>query len=280
VKKLITLIKLFSKLDRFKLLSRINIGKNLVEALNSTLENALDPNEAVSGIVIFSLFLGVGISVLSFLCLNNVFVSIMVGVIAFYLTGTYVLKQLTQSHLKKLSALYKYSDLAIEDFLTAYNSTGSIFDAIKFVSEGNYPYISEEFRKIIYKINCGYPPEDLLRDFAITQPSETLKSFILTMLDLRADLNAIQKIVELNRMQIQMEYQKFTMQIESRIMIAVGLTVFLPLIFGLTSIIWGIGDTPLILILIPLQVILMWVLTRGLVKSKLTILGEGGSTNA
>lgn len=169
----------------------------------------------------------------------------------------------------------KYVDLITEDFVFSLRSSNSIFDALKYVSQGGYPVISDKFKEIIYKINTGENPVKLLREFLDQQPSKTLKNNLLSLIK---DQNIDETYENLLGIESQRsfrgEYENFTMQVESKMMMISATSIFLPLIIGLSLIFWGLGNSPLFLLIVPLQLTISLTLKKKLLKDKDEAFGE------
>ncbi|MFW9830156.1 MAG: type II secretion system F family protein, partial [Candidatus Thorarchaeota archaeon] len=158
---------------------------------------------------------------------------------------------------------------------TIYLTTNSMFEAIEYVSKGDYGIISSEFSKMIPLLNCGVSPEHLLTHFATTQPSIILRRGLLTFIQSsETSRSSLDAVITDSHDNLQRKYERLTMQWESRMMVYTGLLVFLPIIIILGLSIRGLADNPLILLLPILQFGLSKFLLSTFLPNEMILLGE------
>ncbi|WEU40945.1 MAG: hypothetical protein OdinLCB4_003295 [Candidatus Odinarchaeum yellowstonii] len=258
----------FYKIPLFKKLGSYIISNKLISACAYYQEKYnIKPEEVAAGCIglIFTITLMGGITFLTtgFLIIPPITsISAMISAALFYykIIGEY------ENEARKIS---KYVDHITQDFIFALKSSASIFNAIKYVAKADYPVISNKFKEIIYKINLGENPSQLLEEFMEKQPSKTLRCNLLSLIKNQELDHAYENLlgVEAQR-HLREEYENFTMQLENKIMITAASSVFLPLIIGLGLIFWGFGESPLFLILIPLYLVLIVLLKKKLLKPR------------
>ena len=204
----------------------------------------------------------------------NWIVAVSLAPFAFFLGYNYVSSLLPKKYREEQLAIAKYSELIIEEFLMTVSTTGSIFDAVRFIAEGNYPYVSSRFKEMIYQINHGVPPEQLISEFALSQPSRLLRDYLLTFIATKnVSSKLLKQLSSYSQWEIRSEYSKFTTQVESRIMILIGIGIFFPIIVGLGFVMWGFGNTLVMFSLIPIQVMILAILNKMLLRTKTKLLG-------
>ncbi|MFX1486873.1 MAG: type II secretion system F family protein [Promethearchaeota archaeon] len=232
----------------------------------------LTPGEISSGAIGFgSMIVAAMVPIVG--CFNWI-VALSLMPFVFFLGYSYFLGLLPRKYREEQLAIAKYSELIIEEFLMTVSATGSIFDAVRFIAEGNYPYVSSRFKEMICRINHGEPPEQLITEFALSQPSKLLRDYLITFIATKSVSGKLLKqLSSYSQWEIQSEYSKFTMQVESRIMILVGIGIFFPIILGLGLVMWGFGNTVFMFSLIPIQAILLVTLNRMLLRTKTRLLG-------
>jgi hypothetical protein len=186
-----------------------------------------------------------------------------------------ILNGLTSKFNNQKLQFEKVAPFVLEELATIYLTTGSAFEAIQYVSKGDYCFISDAFSQMINPLNQGVAPEQLLRRYAISQPSIALRRGLLAFTQFiessNSNLDAV--IVDAHE-QIQRKYEKLTIQWESRMMVYVGVLVFLPIIIILGLAIRGLADNPLILLLPIFQFGFSKLLFSTLLPSENLLLGE------
>ncbi len=176
---------------------------------------------------------------------------------------------------RQLVQIEKVTPYILEELVTIYLTTGSVFEAIQYVSKGEYYLVSSAFSKMIMPLNQGETPEQLLMSFATNQPSFTLRrglvAFIQYVESSTSNLDAV--IVDAHE-NLQRRYEKLTIQWESRMMVYAGLLVFLPIIIILGVAIRGLADNPLILLLPVFQFGFSKLLLSSILPNENILLGE------
>ncbi|MFX0142389.1 MAG: hypothetical protein ACFFDN_52600, partial [Candidatus Hodarchaeota archaeon] len=176
--------------------------------------------------------------------------------------------------------ILQYVELTFQEFLIILATTKSIFDSIFFISQGNYPYISKRFQEMIWKINQGANPEEILYNFALSQPSDPLRERILNIIATNYSHDTIIEELESHIVEKENEYQKFTKQLDSKIILIIGICSFLPLLVTITILLNGWQNNVWIFILIPFFWIIIRYLKRSLLKSKFLIFGSFENQNS
>jgi hypothetical protein len=157
--------------------------------------------------------------------------------------------------------------------------SGSVFDLITLVARGKHPVVSKAFFRIAEHVSNGEEPEKLIRKYANFQPCETLRRYLLDALSLDLDWTELKKVLGARRGEAEYEYQKYTMQVESRVLLIVGLGTFWPIIFSIAAFLnrlWH--DVPVMILIALLFLILLALLQKLLMKSirNVEILGSPG----
>ena len=126
------------------------------------------------------------------------------------------------------NTVLEYSDLLYNELATVKIFSNSIIDAIRFLANGNYPYISKELTHILQKITLGFPPEQQIFNFLERYPNQALIAGFSMFLDKQEADQTIVDVTHRLTQQIAVgQYEEMTNQLESRIMIFVGLALFL-----------------------------------------------------
>jgi pilus assembly protein TadC len=197
------------------------------------------------------------------------------GITIGLLTGLIFLNSILSKYQKQLVQIERATPHVLEELVTLFLTTGSVFESIEYVSKGDYGTISDAFAKMIVPLNLGTPPEQLLRRFATSQPSMTLRRGLLTFIQfIESSSTNLESVITDAHEDLQRRYQRRTMQWESRMMVIAGVLVFLPIIFILGASIRGLANHPLVLLLPVSQFILSRLMISALLPKELILLGE------
>jgi len=151
----------------------------------------------------------------------------------------YVIFLLTKN---SIISIYKYESVVLASLapLVFYEfslnlETSSIFEAIRSISCSEHPIVSQDFRKVLGKISLGQKPEKQLLSYALIQPSNDLKTAILTV------LNADKKVIDIGKYfkEAENEQEKISKEIEIKILLIIVVSTFLPLLLTMIYVFWA-----------------------------------------
>lgn len=175
----------------------------------------------------------------------------------------------------KIAQIERIIPYVLEELATIYLSTQSIFEAMLYVSQGEYGIISSEISNMIDQLNAGISPETLLSDFSEIHPSITLRrgltQFVYYITSKNEELDTVIKDAHEN---LQRQYESLTFQWESRMMVYAGVLVFLPLVLVLGLSIRGLVGNPAILLLPIIHYCLSSLLQKMLLPRNFILIGE------
>ncbi|MFX1452393.1 MAG: hypothetical protein ACFFCM_16255, partial [Promethearchaeota archaeon] len=272
--------KKFSKFNFLDFISSRIENKELELAAKHLFNNYyLAPKEIISTALFFffiSIFFSLGLTLFF-----KSFLFIIIGIVIGYFSYNLIINKLIIEYESEKLLILQYIDPTFQEFLIILTTTRSIFDSIYFVSQGNYPYISQKFQQMIQKINHGADPEELLYEFAMNQPSVPLRERILNILATNYSHDTILEELESHVIEKENEYEKYTQQLDSKLILIIGVCSFLPLLLTIALLLNGWENDVWIFILIPIYWILVRYLKRYLLKTKFLIFGslENESTN-
>ena len=187
----------------------------------------------IAALIISSLF---GLVAFCLLIRIGVFLAIMFSLLTFYITFFSIKNSATSIFEKERIIHASLAPLVFYELSLNFKATNSIFEAIKSVAQSNYPIISQKFRDILRKTMFGHPPEKLLFDYALTQPSSDFKAAVLTILNIgKNDVDNIKEYF----CEIENEHEKLNREIEMRILLLVTISTFLPFLLTMTYALWG-----------------------------------------
>lgn len=255
-------------------IGRYLVSTELEKAVDYLLQGAFSASQVGGGITIVSILMFAAMTAalrLWFNIIGAVTLSFSLSLItALILVNVYTSRY--QNHVARIEKVTPY---VLEELVTVYLSTRSVFEAILYVSKGPYEPISSALRKFIGPMNEGCPPEKLLNDLALNQPSTTLKRGLLAFISFVETLEGgIGVVIQNAHENVQRNFECLTMQWESRMMVYSGILVFFPLIVALGITMRGLAGNPFILLLPLMQYLLSGVLQRLLLPKDVILLGE------
>jgi len=246
--------------------------KEVAEEIRLVLERyQISEEELYSGSLVFGLVL----SITTFLCILFAEGSYLLA-ITFLVSSFMILSNLPiiilLGEARQLRATYlSYADIILETFLFSKIATGDIYDALVSVANLEEEAISHHFKKVLKKVLLeGISAEKVLMNSARGNPFETLKAYILVMFKLNSSSKVWRQAIKEARREIRDEYQKYTLELESRMMMMAGVSMFLPLLLTM----WLIAPNSdgLLYMILPIQSSSAAFLSRLLLSSKQKIL--------
>ena len=270
--------KIFSKYNFFKSLSSKLENPQLVLASKHLFNKYFLFSQEIYGTASIIFLLSMIFSTLLFISTKSLLILI-VGFIIGYFIYNYIVNKLLIEYENEKFVILKYVEITFQEFLIILSTTQSIFDSILFISQGNYPFISKKFRNLIWKINLGANPESALYNFAINQPSVPLKERILSILATNFSQDMIIEELERNLIEKETEYQKFTKELDSKLILLLGFCTFIPLLLLIAIILNGWVNNYWIFLFPIIYLLLINIAKRKLIKSTFFIFGSYDSEN-
>ena len=250
------------------------VSPEIIEAVEFLYQHDLNPVDVSGGVMVM------GISV--FLATTFILHTLMPPLSAFILSITIgimscliIFNNIVAKYSNRLVQIEKDTPYVLEELATIYLTTGSVFEAIQYISKGEFGSISDSFSTMILPLNQGVPPEHLLMAFAISQPSITLRRGLLAFIQfVESSNNSLDAVISDAHENLQRRFERLTLQWDSRMMVYAGMLVFLPIIFILGVAVRGMAYNPFILLLPVLQFGLSKILLKTLLPNELILLGE------
>jgi hypothetical protein len=157
--------------------------------------------------------------------------------------------------------------LILQEIVLASAGSGSIFDLIILIAKGNHSIVSKAFARIASRVNNGEEPEKLVRRYADSQPCESLRQYLMNATAANLEWSELRKVLKERKGEAEYEYQRYTMQVESRILLIVGLGTFLPIIFSVAVLVNVTSNNSFsLLIIAALFIVLLLVMQNRLMK--------------
>jgi len=264
----------FSRFAIFKKIGNL-IHSNKLSQISIYLkeEYKLLPNEILaSSIATFILFL---IPLIFIFYRINPILGIAIPLIFSYFAAHKIFSYPINNYNRIQHILLQYCDLAFQDLLLILNTTDSIFDAIEFLSKAQYPILSEKFRDIIFHINrFGTSPELLLRQFMEKLPNSNLKERLVNLIATKFYSHKTLEQLEFLVGDKKYEYATATSQLESKLVILLGICIFIPILNALFISFLGVMANYLSFLMIPLFILLTYKSKDSLLKTDFELFGE------
>lgn len=154
------------------------------------------------------------------------------------------------------------SILVLADIWAVWEITGSIFDLIRYITQGNYPELSEKWQQLLTDVNLGMDPEKTLRKFLkINQYLELYHVISILLHRSTPDEEISLKIEEIKR-NLHARYLSGLQKLSDLSSLMIGANGILPISLILIFLIAGLGNTPLIMIIPALTTFLTALILR------------------
>nr|MDO8099879.1 hypothetical protein [Candidatus Njordarchaeota archaeon] len=172
---------------------------------------------------------------------------------------------------EKLAISYQVP-IILQEIVLASAGSGSIFDLITLLVKGKHPIVSKAFAKITKRVSNGDEPEKLIRKYANLQPCQTLRRYLLDAVSLGLNWTELKNVFSRSRGEAEYEYQKYTMQVESRVLLVIGLGTFWPIIFSISIFVNSLWhNVPVMLLIALLFLVLLALLQKLLMKPVINV---------
>ena len=241
----------FEREQKINYLSKKLLTKDNIESIHYYLKiHGIYPETILIVSLFFAIMSFFLINILTFVFNNIIF--LILSIFTSYLLMNKVSNYfLTFYNYEKLIIL-SHTDFIFQEFLLVLNTNKSIFDAIKFISDGEYPFVSKEFKKMILNINHGVKPELSLLKYAENQPCESFKSRMSNLIHSKFDRNYIIKELEKDSSEIDLEYEKSNKELESKLILIIGFAIFIPILISMLFSFYSLSSNYLIIIFFPI----------------------------
>ncbi len=201
---------------------------------------------SLEALIATALIFGLPFGIISFLLLvkKNLLLATVLSIIVFCIVFVLVKNSITSTYEFERSILASLAPLVFYEF-SLNLEVGSVFEAIQNISRSKYPIISQNFKEILDKISLGQKPEKQLLHYASIQPSNDLRTALLTI------LNADKKATDIGKyfQEAENEYEKTNREIEVKILLTIIISTFLPLLLTMIYVFW---DYPWLIFTVPL----------------------------
>jgi hypothetical protein len=177
-------------------------------------------------------FIGASIFSVLVASLFLLYILIPICLLASYAISTWFYNSIPRKFEKEKVTISSQVPLILQEIILSSAGSGSIFDLVMLVAKGNHGIVSKAFAKIARRISNGEAPEKLVRRYANSQPCDSLRRYLVDAIAANLEWDELKKVLRERKGEAEYEYQKYTMQVESRVLLIVGLGTFLPIIFS------------------------------------------------
>jgi len=152
--------------------------------------------------------------------------------------------------------------LVLNDIWAVWEVTGSIFDLIQYIAQGNYPDLLEKWQTLPTDINLGENPEKTIRMFFKENQYSELDHVITVLLHRTTPDEAISLKIEELKNDSHACYLAGLSKLSDLASLMMGANSILPISLSLLFLIAGLGNTPAILIVPILAMFLTAIILR------------------
>jgi hypothetical protein len=243
--------KIIIPLAKTNLCKKISYDKFLEDIPNDYFLENYDIRRAnINGSVIsFSLLLATIIS--CGVLFYNVVFSLLIFVIVTLAIILFLIRKIRKMYMERILEVEQNSDLICREILLILSTTNSLSMVIEYLAQGSYPIISPMITKLIQRMNVGDSPEILLQSFAVKQPSETIKEFILEIIIPIANGHlTISKSLNFEaQWRIRKNFDSYMSQLEGKMSIFLAITTIIPVTVSMLLVIMGYVNVSMLVFL-------------------------------
>lgn len=250
------------------------VTRELIDAVRYLYQDSFSAYHIAGGAVIGSIFVMI-LSTIAFSIILNPISAAILGLSGSMMILLIVPSGILSRYTKEIVQIERATPYVLEELATVYLITKSVFDAITYASRGPYAVVSSKLSQMVNQLNYGHPPEQLLKKYAVSQPSPTLKRGLLAFVNfVESNSSGLDHVINDSHENLQQRFEQLTLQWESRMMVYSGVLVFLPLIIVLGLAVRGLANNPIILILPLIQFVLSSLLRRVMLPFNQILIGE------
>jgi len=221
-----------------------------------------------------SLALGLVLSVIAFLCIliigGDYILAMTVLAVTFMISSNLPIIIFLREARQLRTAYLSYADIILEIFLFSKIATGDVYDALVSVANLEEDAVSPYFKGILKKVLLeGENTEKAVINFVHGSPFEALEKHVSVIFKSSSLHEGWRQAIREARKEIREDYQRYTLELESRIVMIVGVSMFLPLLIT----VWLIAPNSegLLYMILPLQSGSAAILSRLLLNSRQNI---------
>ncbi|MBY8994672.1 MAG: hypothetical protein KGD59_08990 [Candidatus Heimdallarchaeota archaeon] len=243
--------KIIIPLAKTNFCRKFNYNKFLEDIPNDYfLDNFSIKRSAINGsIILFSFILATIISC-GVLFYNIVF-SLLIFVIVILAIVLFLIRKIRKMYFEKILEVEQNSDLICREILLILSTTNSLSMVIEYLAQGSYPIISPMITQLIQRMNVGDSPISLLKTFALKQPSETIKEFILEIIiPIAKGQLTIDKTNNFEaQWLIRKNFDSYMSQLEGKMSLFLAITTIIPVTVSMLLVIMGYVNVSMLVFL-------------------------------
>jgi len=264
-----TIFTTFGSIGPLRAIGKVFLSESTKEAANYY---KFKPENIAAG----ALGVSAAIGLFSFLVLLylNPLISLVFSIAIGYILMISLLNYLPNKLRIERFTIAKYASLILQECYFVRSSTGSVFDALQVIKLGSYPYVSDKIQEIGFKTQSGQDPDSLLLNYAYTQPSTALRHGLVEILSSQMlSEETLRHLIELSESEVRGHFQEFSLQFESRALVFLASSFFIPLIFSFSIAMLGLASSPFVFLVAPFHTALMDFMLHKLTRSEVHLLG-------
>lgn len=229
------------KIAKSKISSKFQFSRILEDIPNNFfIEHYSEEKLRISGSIVF---ISLVIALISGIVLSffDLFLGIISIIVIFLGSILFLLRKVRGTYLSQILEVEQYSDLICREMILVYNSTNSLGIVLEYLSKSDYPYISTMISKMMKQTNIKSSLRDSFIEFANSQPSETIKEFILeTLIPLDEGYLKFNNLIILDtQWRIRQKFNSYISQIEGKLSIFLAITTIIPITISMLLVMLG-----------------------------------------
>jgi hypothetical protein len=228
-------------LAKLKLSSKIKFDKFLTDIPNNYFLDCYKVNRSEINFSILIFSFSISIIVAFITIFFDAFLGILLFIVFFLAVILFLIRKIRKQYLTIIAEVEQSADLICNEMLLVLSTTKSIPLVIEYLSKGSYPIISPMLKKMVCELNVGKSPVELLELFAIKQPSETIKEFIIEIIIpyAKGNLNIKKSSIIETQWRIRNKFDTYLAQLEGKTSIFLAITTIIPITISMLLVMLG-----------------------------------------
>jgi len=226
----------------------------------------LSPEDFLSSAVSLALISGVlSCAILTYVLQVNLLSSLAFSILLFIATYFFTASYPLRIYQYERSIYSRYAYFVLKELNLVLLSTNSIFEAINFIKSGGYPLISRDFDEIIMNCVNGFTPEELLQEYALNQPSTTLRQGLMAI-ESTSEISAstLKIFSRFSSSEIRRIYKEQSVKMEMYCLLIIVLGLLFPFTYTFLLSYLGFSSSPLAFLMAPIQLFFLIITSKAL----------------
>lgn len=232
------------------------------------------------GIIGASIFLPLLLAMTLLVAVNKIFnmsllLSFLISLFLFLSLYFYFSTYLSRKYGYERNLFAKYSYFVLEELYLALISTGSLIDAMAFIGDGGYPKISKDFRNILFQCSSGSSPDYLIKSYAFSQPSTSLREGLMAIVSspLSMGKELVNMLSSFSSFEVRRHFRNYLVKLELYCLIIIMQGLLSPISIILLSSLFLVSSSIFLFVLIPVQLFFLVLLSHFFMKQPIQPVG-------